>query len=232
MGHDMEPSLIANELARFSLFRELDLEQVAQVARESQFQSAQRGKFLFNRGDVAHGMYLLLEGQVKLTVTSPQGTDKVIGIIDQGESFGEAIIFLDRPFFPIAAQATLDPRLLVIPKRVIFSLLEHDVSVSRKMLAGLSARNHQLVHDIESIALHTSSQRLVGYLLQIADSSGNAGNITLPASKTNIASLLNLTPETFSRTMLKLQQLGLIHVHGKEITIANVHGLRKFDGSI
>jgi len=219
---------VANQLLSFSMFCELDSEQLTQVAEKSQYHFAQRGKILFNRGDPAHGMFLLVEGQVKLAVSSPQGTEKIIGIIGKNESFGEAIIFLDRPFFPITAQTTTDSELLMIPKHVIFDLLEHDNTVARKMLAGLSVRNHQLVHDIESLALLTSSQRLIGYLLQISDASGNPNSITLPTSKTNIASLLNLTPETLSRTMLKLQQSGLIEVHGKEISI-DVAGLREFE---
>ena len=225
----MDRADIANLLPRFHLFSELDPQQIAQVAAQSHSVSTPRGKILFNRGDPAHGIYLLISGQIKLAVTSPQGTEKIIGIIGSGESFGEAIIFLDRPYFPIQAQATTDSLLLMIPKALIFDLLSRDTSVARKMLAGLSMRNHQLVHDIESVALLSCSQRLIGYLLQIAEGSGTDNHFTLPSSKTNIASLLNLTPETLSRTMLKLQQAGLIEVRGKDITILDVDGLRRFE---
>ena len=118
--------------------------------------------------------------------------------------------------------------MLLVPKQVIFSLLERDTTVSRKMLAGLSMRNRQLVQDIESVALLTCTQRLIGYLLQISSGATGSSHVTLPASKTTIASLLNLTPETLSRTMLKLQQQGLIEVHGKEITITDIAGLREY----
>jgi CRP/FNR family transcriptional regulator, dissimilatory nitrate respiration regulator len=225
----MDRNISASLLPRFHLFSELNPEQLAQVAGESQYLSVPRGNILFNRGDPAHGLFMLLEGQIKLAVTAPQGTEKVIGIIGEGESFGEAIIFLDSPFFPIYAQATADSKLLLIPKHVIFELLERDNTVARKMLAGLSIRNHQLVHDIESVALLTCTQRLIGYLLQISAGSVDSSRLTLPASKTTIASLLNLTPETLSRTMLKLQQSGLIEVHGKEITITDVAGLRAYE---
>lgn len=229
----MDRTTVANLLPRFSLFSELNSEQLAQVAEKSQYHFASRGKILFNRGDSAHGMFLLLKGQVKLAVTSLQGAEKVIGIIGRSESFGEAVIFLDRPCFPVSAQTTTDSELLMIPKQVIFDLLEHDNTIARKMLAGLSVRNHRLVQDIESVALMTCSQRLIGYLLQqIAGTSGNSNIVTLPTSKTNIASLLNITPETLSRTMLKLQQSGLIEVHGKEVSIKDVAGLREFEFGI
>jgi len=215
-------------LPRFHLFSALDSEQLTYVANETQHLAVPRSGIVFNRGDTAHSLFMLISGQVKLAVNSPQGTEKVIGIIGPGESFGEAIIFLDQASFPIYAQATTDSQLLLIPKQVIFNLLERDMTVSRKMLAGLSVRNRQLVQDIESVALLTSTQRLIGYLLQISAGSNVTGRVTLPASKTMIASLLNLTPETLSRTMLKLQQQGLIEVNGKEITIIDLPGLREY----
>ncbi|CAG0967549.1 Transcriptional activator protein Anr [Methylophilaceae bacterium] len=224
----MNRSSIINLLPRFHLFSELNEDQLAFVAKETQAFSAARGDILFNRGDTAHGLFMLVSGQVKLAVNSSQGTEKVIGIISPRESFGEAIIFLDQAFFPIYAQATMDSHLLLVPKQVIFSLLERDTTVSRKMLAGLSMRNRQLVQDIESVALLTCTQRLIGYLLQISSGATGSSHVTLPASKTTIASLLNLTPETLSRTMLKLQQQGLIEVHGKEITITDIAGLREY----
>ncbi len=224
----MDHTLIAAYLKNFHLFKELSNEQLTQVAKESVYQTSRRWDIVFSPGDPVHGLYLLLEGQVKLAVISPLGTEKVIGIIEEGESFAEAVIFMDSPFFPISAISTRDSKLLLIPKRVIFDLLEQDKTVARKMLAGLSMRNHQLIQEIETIALNTSSRRIVDYLLQIAASSGNANNITLPTSKMNIASLLNITPETLSRAMLKLQQSGLIEVDGKEIFIIDAVGLRSF----
>ncbi len=220
---------IAGFLPRFHLFAELNVEHLDYVAKETQFLSAPRGQILFNRGDPAHGLFLLISGQVKLAVTAPQGTEKIIGIIGPGESFGDAVIFLNRPFFPIYAQTTADSQLLMIPKAVVFNLLDRDNTVSRKMLAGLSVRNRQLVQDIESVALLTCTQRLIGYLLQISAEAADSSRVMLPASKANIASLLNIAPETLSRTMLKLQQTGLIEVHGKEITIIDVAGLRNFE---
>jgi CRP-like cAMP-binding protein len=97
------------------------------------------------------------------------------------------------------------------------------------MLAGISARNRQLVNDIESISLQNSTQRLIGYLLQTSADSPNPGRLLLPANKLTIASMLNITPETLSRVMLRLNSAGLIEVNGKEIVITDVDGLRNFE---
>jgi len=224
----MDKPDIVSQLPKFGLFSELDTKQLDTVAGDTQSLTVQRGDIIFNRGAPTNGLYLLARGQVKLAVTAPQGTEKIIGLIGPGESFGEAIIFLDRPFYPVYAQATVESHLLLVSKHIIFDLLKRDNTVARKMLAGLSVRNHQLIQDIESVSLFTSTQRLIGYVLQTSTENADTKQITLPASKSNIASLLNLTPETLSRIMLKLQQSGLIEVRGKEISIRDMARLKRF----
>ncbi|MEI8363012.1 MAG: Crp/Fnr family transcriptional regulator [Betaproteobacteria bacterium] len=224
----MDKTHIASRLSEFYMFSELQPAQIEQLAAGTRMLDAPRGTTLFNRGDRAHGFYLLLEGQIKLGVISPQGDEKVIGLIQPGQSFGEAVLFLERSF-PIYAQATLDSKVLLIIRDAIFDILDNDVTVVRRMLAGISARNRQLVNDIESISLQNSTQRLIGYLLQISTESPNPVRVQLPANKLTIASMLNITPETLSRVMLRLNNAGLIEVNGKEIVITNVTGLRNFE---
>ena len=224
----MDKTFVTQRLSEFYMFSELQLAQIEQLANGTRLLEISRGSTLFNRGDRAHGFYLLLEGQVKLGVISPQGDEKVIGLIQPGQSFGEAVLFLERSF-PIYAQATADSKVLLITRDAIFDILDNDVTVVRRMLAGISARNRQLVNDIESISLQNSTQRLIGYLLQMSADSPNPGRLLLPASKLTIASMLNITPETLSRVMLRLNSAGLIEVNGKEIVITNVDGLRNFE---
>jgi CRP-like cAMP-binding protein len=224
----MDKALIARRLTEFYMFSELQPNQIEHLANGTRAIDLPRGNTLFNRGDLAHGFYLLMEGQIKLGVISPQGDEKVIGLIQPGQSFGEAVLFLERTF-PIYAQATLESKVLLITRDAIFDILDNDVTVVRRMLAGISARNRQLVNDIESISLQNSTQRLIGYLLQISADSPNPERVQLPANKLTIASMLNITPETLSRIMLRLHNAGLIEANGKEIAITNVAGLRTFD---
>ncbi len=224
----MNKLFISQTLSEFFMFRELSAEQIARIAEHSQIIDFPKGTSVFNRGDAAVGLYILLEGQLKLGVTSPQGTEKIISIVTPGESFGEAILFLERQF-PVYAQAILDSQVLLVPKNLIFSMLDNDPLFARKMLAGLSVRMHQLVQDIEMLSLQSCTQRFIGYLLQISADAPDGSKITLPTSKTTIASLLNLTPETLSRTLAKLQQLELIEVNGKDVSITDVKKLRRYD---
>ena len=220
-------------LARISMFSELRPEQLAQLAAQSRCRSLARSEVLFQRGDPCHGFYYVIRGQVKLAFSSSQGNEKVVEIIGAGNTFGEAVMFLDRPY-PVFAEALVHTELLRVGQAAVFGLLETDPSFARGMLAGMAIRLHTLIRDVESYSLSNATQRVIGYLLQEAhgqDADGAAGphSIRLVASKQVIASRLSLTPETFSRTLHVLAEAGLIAVDGRSIELLDLQRLANHD---
>ncbi|MEF8767287.1 Crp/Fnr family transcriptional regulator [Candidatus Accumulibacter contiguus] len=216
-------------LAHVPLFNELATEEIARLARGTREITAARGDILFHKGDTPTGFYLLVYGQVKLAFTSPNGGEKLVDIIGQGQTFGEAVMFTDRPFM-VYAQALVDSLLLHISKTAILDELDADPKFGRKMIAGLSMRLHHLVSDVESYSLCSGRQRIIAYLL--LDIPGNGGEgitVTLPTNKGVIASRLNLTQEHFSRILHELSEKGLIVVEGRRIHIPDVEKLRMHD---
>lgn len=220
-------------LSRLPLFAEVGEEALAHLAAATRERRLSRGEFLFQRGDPARGFHVVLNGQIKLAFSSAQGNEKVVELIGPQQSFGEAVMFMDRPY-PVFADALSDTLLLTIAKTAVFELLERDPLFCRRLLAGLSMRLHSLVRDVESYTLRSSTQRLIGYLLQhceAAESHAPSGmqTIALPTSKQVIASRLNLTPETLSRIFHELTEAGLIEVHGKQITIHDAEKLSLYE---
>lgn len=217
-------------LVRLPLFQALTPEQVAQVSQHTRSKRLPKGEMLFQKGDLAHGFYVIVFGQVKLAFPSSNGNEKVVEIIGPKQSFGEAAVFAQRPY-PVFAQAIADTLLLHIARDVIFELLETDTSFASHMLAGLAMRLHSLIQDVESYSLRSSAQRVIGYLLQHCPNESCEGSIQimLPTSKQIIASRLNLTPETLSRILHDLAEAKLIEMQGKRITISDLQHLREYD---
>jgi len=215
-------------LARLPLFNGLAGDEIDRIARGTREIRVARGEILFHRGDPCNGFHIVVQGQMKLAFTSPQGNEKVVEIINPGQSFGEALMFMDKPYI-VFAQALAETQLLHVAKAALFGELEHDPRLARKMLAGLSMRLHQLINDVESYSLQSGKQRIIGYLLRdLADDSG-AATVALPTSKGIIASRLNLTQEHFSRILHELGENGLIEVHGRKIIIPDIDRLRTYD---
>ena len=228
----MEASLnIAALLGRLPLFNGLNPEELAHIGQGSRASTVARGEVIFNKGDPCLGLYVVIYGQVKLALTSPQGNEKVVEIIRQGQSFGEAVMFMDRPY-PLFAQALMDCQLLHVSKQVIFAEMDRDPHLCRKMIASLSSRLHHLLADVESYSLHSGKQRIIGYLLREAPEPGpgeKGVTVSLPTSKGTIASRLNLTQEHFSRILHELADAGLIRVEGRQIHIPDMDRLLRFD---
>ena len=216
-------------LTHVPLFNGLEAPEIARIARGTREINAARGDILFNKGDVSTGFHLIVYGQVKLAFTSSHGGEKVVDIVGQGQTFGEAVMFMEKPYM-VFAQALVDSQLLHISKSVILGELERDPKLGRKMIAGLSIRLHHLITDVESYSLHSGRQRIIGYLLRDnLDSNETSITVTLPTSKGIIASRLNLTQEHFSRILHELSESGLIVVKGRKISIPDVEKLRRYD---
>ncbi|MGB0128284.1 MAG: Crp/Fnr family transcriptional regulator [Rhodocyclaceae bacterium] len=218
-------------LKSLPMFHEISLEQIATLVEATREKRLQKSELLFQRGDPAKGFYVVVSGQVKLAFSSAEGHEKVVDILGPRQTFGEAVMFLDRSY-PVFAQALTDAEVLHVSQKAVFDLLEHDASFARSLLAGLSIRLHGLVQDVESLSLRSSAQRLIGYLLQqCGEDAEAAGTLAceLPTSKQTIASRLNLTPETFSRILHDLSAAGLISVRRRHIEIHDVQRLRQFE---
>jgi len=219
-------------LASVPLFKELAPFELERIAAGTAVLNVPRGEIIFNRGDPCEGFHLVVYGQVKLAFISTEGSEKVVEIVAPGYSFGEALMFMERPHI-LMAQALADSMLLHISKNVVFAEIERDPKFSRKMLAGLSRRLHGLMSDVEAYSLQSGTERVVGYLLrQDAHERDEAEGyvVTLPTSKAIVASRLNVTPEHFSRILHDLAQAGLIAVEGRNVTILDPANLKTYHG--
>jgi CRP-like cAMP-binding protein len=222
---------IQSFLANLPLFRELSPQELDRIAVGTREIQAPRGAILFHKGDPCNGFHAVVYGQVKLAFTSPQGAEKVVDIVGQGHTFGEALMFMEKPYI-VYAQALADSMLLHVAKETVFAEIERDPKFARKMIAGLSCRLHDLVRDVEGYCLASGAQRVIGYLLRDeGDLGSNAPTMTvnLPVSKGILASRLNLTPEHFSRILHDLVNAGLISVEGRQVHIPDIEKLRAFE---
>jgi len=225
------PVQVRSFLANVPLFKELapgELDRIAALTRQVR---ASRSEILFHRGDESKGFYVIAVGQVKLVFVSAHGSEKVVDILGPGQSFGEAVMFMERPHV-VTAQALADSLLLHIQREAVFDELDTDPRFARRMIAGLSRRLHDLIGDLEANSMRSGTQRIIGYFLHACSASVTQDGgiaVTLPATKGVVASRLNLTLEHFSRILHELSTQGLIEVRGRSVHIRDVDRLRGFD---
>jgi len=217
-------------LAVLPLFSDLDRPELERLAAGCQLRRMGRGDMVFRVGEPCESFHVTVTGQVKLFGISPAGQEKVIELIGPGNSFAEALMFMDKPYF-INAQALTDTLLLSVGKAAVLAEIQGDSRFALRMLAGMSRRLHGLVRDVQAYALDSGVQRIIGYLLrdQADDDSppDRVLTVTLPVSKATVASRLSITPEYFSRVLHELEDAGLIAVDKREIRILDAQRLAR-----
>lgn len=221
-------------LSVLPLFSDLSPQELHHVAAGSHLRRLCRGEMVFRVGERCDEFHVVVTGQVKLFVLSPTGQEKVVELISAGQSFAEAIMFTDRPYF-LSAQVLTDSLMLTVSKQAVIAEIARDHRFALRMLGGLSRRLHGLVHDVEVYALHSGLQRVIGYLLRDQALDGCEASevctVSLPVSKATIASRLSLTPEYFSRVLHELEAKGLIEIDRRDIRIPDPRRLSSYQSA-
>jgi len=207
------------------LFREMGEANLKFIARHSSALDLPRGTRILGRGDHLDGLYGVLEGRLKLYMLSCNGDERVLRVLQSGDSFGEAIMFNEIPS-PVFVETLSPVSLGFFPRQVVTKVLAADSAFMLSMLRGMSAMMRELIHDLETCCLQNALQRIAGYLLREADA-GTVPNVEvrLPAPKAVIASTLNISAETFSRELHRLQDEGLVKIDRRVIYLRDREGL-------
>ncbi|RJP23964.1 MAG: Crp/Fnr family transcriptional regulator [Deltaproteobacteria bacterium] len=218
----------ADVLRKTPLFAALpdeDLRRVAALAVPRRFGKKES---VFREGEKADGFFVVASGKVKVFKLSGEGKEQILHVLDPGQTFAEAVIF-EGGVYPANAEALADSLLLLLPKRPFIDLLERHPKVSIRMLGSLSRWLKRMTDLVESLSLKDVEARLVFYLSEEMRSRGipqrDGAVLDLPVSKNVLASRLGTVPETFSRTLKKLQDERRIDVQGKRIRVLDAAAL-------
>lgn len=205
----------------------LDDEQLGAVQDTMRIDELRAGDSLFDFGQPAQRFYYLMSGQIKLTRSSPAGAEKVIELVQPGQTFAEVVMFLKRPGYPVNAQAVDDSVVWGFLGQTILDILRNSPDACFAVMANMSFRLRQQVDEIDRLTLHNATERTVSYLLsQIPAGVVESPEVHLTTPKHVIASRLTIKPETFSRILGRLAKADLVDVHGQDIVLRDIEGLR------
>jgi CRP/FNR family cyclic AMP-dependent transcriptional regulator len=126
------------DLADSLLFRGLDLEQLAALYRISEMEAVLEGDQIFAEGDPARLLYVLIEGAVRISITTPSGGEEALAILQPGDSFGEMGL-IDAEPRPRSAHAIAHrpSTVLTIDHRQLHALLERDHAIGFVVMQNL-----------------------------------------------------------------------------------------------
>ena len=221
-----EPAAVLAGIRAHHLFVGLSPPQLQRVMGSAQVIAAESGQVLFDRGQPAKHFYIVIEGQVNLTLYSKSGEEKIVDILGPGQSFAEAVMFMAGPVYPVSAVAAGASRIARFSSSDYVALLRESPETCLRMLGHLSQRLHMRIREIEYLTLESATHRLVRLLESRLPVAGDGPHeIQLQESRQEIASRLSMKPETLSRILRNLSDGGVIVVHGRMLQVPSRKGL-------
>lgn len=213
------------------LFSQLTPEELRQVAEHGTVRELAAGETLFVQGEACHNFYMVQSGMIKVYRISPEGEERILELIRPPQIFAEAAMFMGGRY-PVHAAALEPSRLFVFDSASFIAQMRANVELCFRLMAGMSRRMHSLINEIDQLALHSGTQRLIQYLLeQLPQGTGTSPVIRLMVAKSVLASRLSIQPETFSRILARLRSEGLIEVHDETVLLKDVAALRRLSQS-
>lgn len=174
------------------------------IARLTQFR---KGETVFRDGDPCPGVYIVGTGLVRVYKIGAGGKEHVLHMVGPGQTFAE-VAAMGNFDCPANAEAVAPTLCALLPADLFRKALAESHQLCLDMMGGLTYWVRHLVGLMEDIVLRDASGRLARFLLQSPTQPDGA--IELPTLKRHVANHLNLTSETFSRTLGRLIEAGLV----------------------
>ena len=218
--------ILPEELRRHPLFGGLDADQMAQMLETARVIHLDEGQQLFQCRQPARNFFMVRSGTIRLYLSAPDGAEKVIHLIAAGETFAEAITFMEGQFYPVNASALNACEVLSFSNLTYRNILQGSTDTFFRLMADMSKWLKRQITDIDALTLQNATLRFTKYLLhQVPAGTQHEATITLSAPKHVIASRLSIQPESFSRILRNLQSEGHIPVTGNLIHIKDINTL-------
>ncbi|MDQ7066877.1 MAG: Crp/Fnr family transcriptional regulator [Sulfurimonas sp.] len=185
-----------NILKKIYLFQELDEDELEALAKISSFHSYKKDSLLFMSGEVGEHLLIIIEGDVSLYKHDNKGNDIVIGFLSPYSLIAEAALLRGVPF-PSSAIFKTDGRILKIQLDKFKESFLSNPKVSKEIINSLLSKIQLLQQNIHLNIASTAKEKI----LHLYDTNAS---IASKLKKYEIAALLGMSPETFSRNLNNL----------------------------
>lgn len=196
-----------NRIRNVSCFSKLSDEQLEKLKKISVIKKYKAKEILFYEGDAPTYLYVLLQGTLKVYKTNHKGQQIFLHQFYPGGLVAELANFENIPY-PATAEFMSDSEVL----RIDYKALEHDFfknpEISFEIIKSLIAKHKILIDVIQKEVILTADAKVAKFILE-------NGELFKTLKNTQVASILNLTPETLSRTLSKFKSSNLIELDEK-----------------
>jgi CRP-like cAMP-binding protein len=214
-------------LARLPLFARLPEEALEAVARRTATRTLPRDATLFRHGEPCRGLYVVLEGAVRIYRSNADGKEQVLHVQGPGQAVAEVPLFDGGPC-PASARAAEDTRLLFLPRGDFEWLYKHNPEIADAVIRELGRRLRKMVRLVEKISLKDVPARVAATLLEHAEHAGIPADgleFDLGRTQEELAAELATTRESVARALSRRRRDRIIERGGGRVRIRDLRAL-------
>lgn len=204
------------QLEEIPIFSALDEKYLKALQEEILLKNYTKESIVFYEGDESDYLHILMKGSVKLYKTSPKGTQIQINRFSAPGLIAEFAIF-EKEAFPASCEFVTDGTIGLLHFDKLYELLNQP-EFSLELLKSLTGKVSLLSALVHKETILSSEAKVADLMLKKVTIFNRLKN-------NEIASILNLTPETFSRILTKLKKEGIVKIENHKLEIFNQDAL-------
>ncbi len=220
----MSSDSASRALQSVPFFANLDPEDAQQLSSRLIPRRFNAGQIIFHLGDPGGLLYIINEGKVKISHSTPDGQEALLAILGTGDFFGELALLDDAPR-SATAEALEPTETLTLHRSEFMRFLESNPSIARHILTVLSRRIRHMNAQISDIFFLDLPGRLARTLLNLADQhgrqTGDGIQIEISLTQTDLAEMTGATRVSVNKALGRFRRSQWVKVKGHRFTIIN-----------
>jgi len=178
-------------------------------------------QLVFAQGDISDSVFHIQSGKVRLTVVATSGKEATIGILSDGDFFGEGCL-AGQSHRMYSVTAITECTMTSIDKKSMLDMIHREPTFCDTFVAYLLARNIRYEADLVDQLFNSSEKRLARALLLLAQfgKDGKTGGVIPKISQKTLAEMVGTTRSRINFFMNRFRRLGFVRYDG-EIEVRN-----------
>ncbi|MBU3215806.1 Crp/Fnr family transcriptional regulator [Clostridium estertheticum] len=213
-------SLCAKKVPIFSFLSDDELTKIVGMTGHKVYK---KGDMLCSLGAKSDTLFIINEGQVKISKLTKEGKQQIVHIFTSGDFFGELSLFSNDEIYTFDAYAISNVKICTLTKQDMDRIIMSNPEISLKLLQVISKRLTQTENLAQNLATNDVEIRIAFMLLEFADMYGvtvsQGLKINLPINREEMANYVGVTRETISRKLSIFEELGIISLNGNKVLI-------------
>lgn len=216
-------------LAAIPFFGGLEPAALDRLAASMRSRRFRRGEVIFHVGDPGDALFVIVSGEVKISLPSETGDEAILATLRPGDVFGE-LALLDGAPRSASASALIPTETVILPRERFRELIATETGVRDALLASIAGELRRLTTHVEELHFLDITGRLAARLVRLAQESGmpiadGAVRLRTNLTQADLAAMVGCTRQSVNKLLGQFTDDGLVRLERDAIVLTDIDGL-------